>query len=62
MRSEELNLVQENYALRIRNYAFAAMNSSLSDRRERSLLTLIVFVVRWAQVGVSSGDPFADAV
>ena len=45
MRSEELKLVgckdaggSGNYALRIKNYAFA-INSSLSDRRERSLLT-----------------------
>ena len=47
MRSEELKLVKrkaasrsKNYALRIKHYAFATMNSSLSDRRERSLLTL----------------------
>ena len=45
MRSEELNLVKRkaathsgNYALSITNYAFT-INSSLSDRRERSLLT-----------------------
>ena len=46
MRSEELKLVKRkaathsgNYALSITHYAFATMNSSLSDRRERSLLT-----------------------
>ena len=45
MRSEELKLVKRkaaarsrNYALSIKHYAFA-INSSLSDRKERSLLT-----------------------
>ena len=33
-----MKLVRENYALSIKHYAFT-MNSSLSDRRERSLLT-----------------------
>ena len=46
MRREELNLIKlkaaassRNYGLSITHYAFATINSSLSDRRERSLLT-----------------------
>ena len=51
MRSEELNLVKRkaathsgNYALSITHYAFA-INSSLSDRRERSLLTQTIYLL-----------------